>query len=171
MNCEVSILIYVSGLEASTPAVQDWMKYYCAFYNINGKSFELILEPISTKFSQQVVNLYGKTCRASFGDARCGIDLSRVEDKVCDKSYSMCCNKYKNAINFRGEPFLPTYMDILIIMMNDFWTKFFQGFLSVFTFVPKKNHRIRYSSVEDHLSGASQHINNALEIFSNDKRK
>lgn len=109
LNCEVSILICIPGSEILAYMTQDWMKYYCSYQSINGQSFELVLEPISTKYGQQIVNLYGKTCRANLGDARCGIDLSSSEDKVCDKSYSMCCNKYKNAINFRGEPFLPTY--------------------------------------------------------------
>jgi hypothetical protein len=25
----------------------------------------------------------------------------------CDKTFITCCNKFNNAVNFRGEPFIP----------------------------------------------------------------
>ena len=34
----------------------------------------------------------------------------------CDKQFSTCCNKFNNAINFRGEPHLPG-TDILLKIM------------------------------------------------------
>ena len=32
---------------------------------------------------------------------------------VCDKEFSTCCKKFNNAVNFRGEPFAPTYVTLL----------------------------------------------------------
>jgi uncharacterized phage protein (TIGR02218 family) len=36
----------------------------------------------------------------------------------CDKAFSTCCNKFKNAINFRGEPYIPGMDKMLTITSN-----------------------------------------------------
>ena len=32
---------------------------------------------------------------------------------ICDKQFITCCKKYDNAVNFRGEPFAPVYVNLL----------------------------------------------------------
>ncbi len=32
---------------------------------------------------------------------------------ICDKQFITCCKKFNNAVNFRGEPFAPTYLNLL----------------------------------------------------------
>ena len=35
------------------------------------------------------------------------VDSDVVLTPGCDKKFITCCNKYDNAVNFRGEPFIP----------------------------------------------------------------
>ncbi len=71
-------------------------------------NFKIFLEPITAKFKQSVLESYGANCRANLGDRRCGVDKNLYAEGVsCDKKFITCCNKFNNAVNFRGEPFIP----------------------------------------------------------------
>lgn len=62
----------------------------------------------SIKLNQTAVEIYSRQCRANLGDERCGISRDLYsKDTYCDKRFITCCNKFNNAVNFRGEPFIP----------------------------------------------------------------
>lgn len=150
----------------------EWVEYSFSKIEHNGQSFEISLMSEIFKLQKSLLKNYSITCRALFGDNKCGIDkyiysnnydimdirnselrianlnkpdgfytngkatfgegveydiishirssivLSKILDcdikkkvKViltpgCDKTITTCCNKYSNAINFRGEPFM-----------------------------------------------------------------
>ncbi len=75
--------------------------------------FHVEVLSIIDKLSCQIINdVYSPTCRAKFCDAKCGLKRENYDEfAYCDKSFSMC-NTYKNAINFRGEPHIPSKISI-----------------------------------------------------------
>ncbi|MDX2050663.1 MAG: phage BR0599 family protein [Rickettsiaceae bacterium] len=85
-----------------------WLNYLISNYSFDEMSFRITLASKVTNYSQQIVKLYSKTCRARFGDVECGINKEKYPGQTCDKSFTTCVNKYKNGLNFRGEPFIPT---------------------------------------------------------------
>jgi len=102
---DVEISIYF--LESSE--LYHLSQYICTSMIKDGLRFYLSLESVVTKLKQSVVEVYGAQCRANFGDARCGMDKSKYHiDVTCDKNFVTCCNKFNNAVNFRGEPFIPS---------------------------------------------------------------
>ena len=83
-------------------------QYFCQEMVKQDLSFKIILESITLKLKQSVLESYGKDCRASFGDLRCGVDKALYpQGTFCDKKFITCCNQFNNAVNFRGEPFIP----------------------------------------------------------------
>lgn len=83
-------------------------EYFCSHMVKNGLSFKMILEPISHKLQKTIVESYGASCRANLGDNRCLVDKTFYPSNIiCDKKFITCCNKFNNAVNFRGEPFIP----------------------------------------------------------------
>lgn len=166
---DVKIFIYLADKKSIIPLVD----YCCYSYEDYGHHFSLLLKPISCRYNQSLLNSYSKSCRAKFGDSKCGIDINKysktyivnriegnkiyvhssVKEDInffdngvvklmenefqitscgidyleidsfpkgdelagktilvqpgCDKSILSCCKKYSNAINFRGEPFVP----------------------------------------------------------------
>lgn len=102
-NSEVIVSVYsVAG------QFYNWIKYYFRASKNWEMKFELEYLSSAHHLQNIITKTYSTTCRAQFGDKQCGVDKTLHPDQLCDKTISMCCNKYKNAINFRGEPFLPT---------------------------------------------------------------
>lgn len=86
----------------------ELVEYLCSKMIKQDLNFKLFLEPITAKFKQSILESYGGNCRAALGDQRCGVDKSLYAEGVsCDKKFITCCNKFNNAVNFRGEPFIP----------------------------------------------------------------
>jgi uncharacterized phage protein (TIGR02218 family) len=81
--------------------------FVCAV-ELNDKEVIFTLQPlVSYLFSNRINQNYSQTCRAKFGDKRCGLDLVKINHKLgyqpqCDKSY-LSCQNYNNLTNFRGE--------------------------------------------------------------------
>ncbi len=103
-NAKISIYLFFKEQNI----LEKWLEYVCSEVIINQSSFNLILHPISINYDTLVTKSYSTSCRAIFGDDRCGVRVEEFADSKCDKSFRMCCNKYDNAVNFRGEPFIPT---------------------------------------------------------------
>jgi uncharacterized phage protein (TIGR02218 family) len=148
--------------------------YFITQFEKHDLDFTIKCEPSSAKYNQSLLLLFSKTCRANFGDHKCGVDLKKykktygiksiksktitlldieeasgyynhglatfenefkkmisfkiishhnneieleeslpdnlLEQKYvslipsCDKNFITCCNKFDNAVNFRGEP-------------------------------------------------------------------
>lgn len=156
------------------------VSYYISEFEKNDLDFVLKCEPETAKYNQSLLLLFSRTCRANFGDPKCGVTLGAyrrsyrirsIRDKVvfvdgmnmnngyynlgqalfeghedrnsavfkiiahyndrielativpedlltqtsialmpnCDKNFGTCCNKFNNAINFRGEPTIPEH--------------------------------------------------------------
>lgn len=50
---------------------------------------------------------YTRTCDASLGDGRCGVDLAAAPASECDKRFATCRDVFGNTPNFRGFPDIP----------------------------------------------------------------
>lgn len=101
-----TIVVSLYFIESKTK--YDLVEYLCRKMLKQDLSFKIFLEPITAKFKQSVLESYGPNCRANLGDARCGVNKKLYAEGVeCDKKFITCCNKFNNAVNFRGEPFIP----------------------------------------------------------------
>ena len=168
VGCKIKISYYYDKV------LFPLVTYFIREFVKNDLDFTLKCEPETVKYNQSLLLLYSKTCRANFGDSKCGIDISRyrksygiqsiksriisvsgmelnngyynlgsalfitktgeninfriiahynnqitLEEEVyedllkhkevslgpsCDKNFRTCCNKFNNAVNFRGEP-------------------------------------------------------------------
>lgn len=68
-------------------------------------SFELVGE--AEGLQRSTGRVFSRLCDASFGDARCGVDLSSFpESTTCPKTFSACRDDFTNSVNFRGFPCL-----------------------------------------------------------------
>jgi hypothetical protein len=84
------------------------LSYFCSKIIKDGPRFTMYLWPITNKLGQSLLEIFGPTCRATFGDHKCSINKDLYPNGTyCDKSFRTCCNKFNNAVNFRGEPFIP----------------------------------------------------------------
>lgn len=176
LDAEIKVMKYSTRLD-------HWLTGYCKKMERDEGGFKIHLGFITDNLNKALVDCYSKTCRAEFGDKKCGvkkkeyemvlqvkevinnrtlvtdcdkptgyfnlgevvikniisasedgdlkkevenkfriisqigplIELDRAPMKIpnqiiaipgCDKQFSTCCNKFHNAINFRGEPFL-----------------------------------------------------------------
>ncbi|MDX1917250.1 MAG: DUF2163 domain-containing protein [Rickettsiaceae bacterium] len=99
----VTVLVYKNS------RLEPWFKYKISRLITSELTFTLILKPATYVLSQQAVSLYSKTCRAVFGDAKCTVDKLNYPGEECDKSLTSCVKRFNNSVNFRGEPFIPTY--------------------------------------------------------------
>ncbi|MFK7968069.1 MAG: phage BR0599 family protein [Rickettsiaceae bacterium] len=167
-GCKIKIYLYIDSI--LTPLVT----YFITEFEKNDLDFQLKCEPETTKYNQSLLLLFSTTCRANFGDAKCGVNIDQYKktyeikhikscvitlsdmncnsgyynlgqalflDKLerivsfkiishngksitldkkvsedlleqeevilvvsCDKKFITCCNKFNNAVNFRGEP-------------------------------------------------------------------
>lgn len=85
------------------------LTYFCSKFLRDGLKFTIYLQPMANKLQQTLLDSFGSTCRAQLGDHRCQVDKSAYPaETYCDKSFRTCCNKFNNAVNFRGEPFIPS---------------------------------------------------------------
>lgn len=83
-------------------------EYFCSHMVKSGLSFKIILHPISYKLQKTIIESYGPNCRANLGDNKCLVNKNSYPPNItCDKKFITCCNKFNNAVNFRGEPFIP----------------------------------------------------------------
>jgi hypothetical protein len=103
-NC-LSIKVYFGTDESD---LNEFGKYHVKKFDISGQKFQIQVTTIAHKYNKKLTKNYSINCRARFGDKYCQVDLALFEGIECDKTFTMCCNKFKNAINFRGEPFIPT---------------------------------------------------------------
>ena len=167
-GCQIKIYCYVDAV------LNPLVTYFVTEFRKNDLDFSLKCEPETTKYNQSLLLLFSKTCRANFGDIKCGINVNQykksykvksiksqiitildmdfnrgyynmgqalflnnigrtisfriishyndqiiVEEEVyddllkqeevslattCNKKFRTCCNKFNNAVNFRGEP-------------------------------------------------------------------
>jgi hypothetical protein len=104
IGAEITCYIYIKTIQR----LCIWFSLACTNIIEDEDKFELHLLSERRKYENQLLKIYSKTCRAKLGDSKCGVDLSRFPSETCDKTFLMCCNKFNNAINFRGEPFIPT---------------------------------------------------------------
>jgi uncharacterized phage protein (TIGR02218 family) len=165
---QIKIYHYLDG------TLKPLVNYFITEFTKSDLDFILKCEPETIKYNQSLLLLYSKTCRANFGDSKCGVDTNQykksykiksikphiitllnmdfnsgyynlgqvlflnetgtiisfkitshhndqiVLDKevyedlfrqeqvsllpTCDKNFRTCCNKFDNAVNFRGEP-------------------------------------------------------------------
>lgn len=87
---------------------QNICEYTCTNMIKNTLSFTMVLEPISHKLQKTIVESYSRNCRANLGDSRCLVNKDLYPPNItCDKKFITCCNKFNNAVNFSGEPFIP----------------------------------------------------------------
>lgn len=56
---------------------------------------------------QSTGRVFSRQCDASFGDARCGLNVSDfTEGTVCPRTFAACRDQFSNTVNFRGFPYL-----------------------------------------------------------------
>ena len=56
---------------------------------------------------QSTGRVFSRQCDASFGDARCGLNISDfTKGTVCPRSFEACRDQFTNTVNFRGFPYL-----------------------------------------------------------------
>lgn len=103
-EAEIAIKLYL----CDDKILQNWLTLYVTTIETSEDKFSIKAESLQKKYSANLTKFYSKRCRAKFGDNKCKINISNFPGENCDKSFTMCCNKYNNAINFRGEPFIPT---------------------------------------------------------------
>lgn len=72
-----------------------------------GGRFEAEVEGPSALLDRVAGRTYGRTCDASLGDARCGVDLGAFPGAVCDKRFATCRDRFGNGASFRGFPDIP----------------------------------------------------------------
>jgi hypothetical protein len=75
---------------------------------LQGEAFHAELVSLKADLERPVGRVYGRTCDAQLGDARCRADLSDAgPNPTCDKRFATCSATYDNAVNFRGFPHMP----------------------------------------------------------------
>lgn len=72
-----------------------------------GGAFVAELEGPAAALEAVVGRTYARTCDATLGDARCGVDLTAHPGASCDRRWETCRTVFANAVNFRGFPSLP----------------------------------------------------------------
>ena len=82
-----------------TKDIELWKTLFSINIISYGERFEIILNSRAYELKQDLTQNYSITCRAKLGDSRCKVNMDRFKDETCDK--------FNNAINFRGEPFIP----------------------------------------------------------------
>ena len=73
----------------------------------SGEGFTAELEGPLAALKRVAGRLYGRTCDAALGDARCRVDLSAFPGATCDKRWATCTTVFANGINFQGFPDIP----------------------------------------------------------------
>ncbi len=99
---EVGIFFYFSEKKL----LLEWVTYAFCEIEHNGMRFTMTLASQIFKLQKGLLKSYSTSCRAVYGDDKCGVNTALYKE-ICDKSFATCCNRYNNAVNFRGEPFIP----------------------------------------------------------------
>ncbi|CAN5340876.1 DUF2163 domain-containing protein [soil metagenome] len=73
----------------------------------SGDAFTVELEGPLAALKRTAGRLYGRTCDASLGDGRCGVDLAAFPGATCDKRWATCTGAFANGANFQGFPDIP----------------------------------------------------------------
>jgi hypothetical protein len=72
-----------------------------------GAAFTAELEGPLAALKTVAGRLYGRTCDATLGDARCRVDLAAFPGATCDKRWATCAGTFANGANFQGFPDIP----------------------------------------------------------------
>ncbi|NGM49421.1 DUF2163 domain-containing protein [Caulobacter sp. 602-2] len=72
-----------------------------------GRAFTAELEGPAQALERVAGRTYARTCDATLGDARCGVDLAAHPGATCDRRWATCRTVFSNGANFRGFPSLP----------------------------------------------------------------
>ena len=74
---------------------------------IRGDGFEAEWLGLASLLERSTGRVFSRQCDASFGDARCGLNAADFADGTfCPRSFTACRDKFANAVNFRGFPYL-----------------------------------------------------------------
>lgn len=104
-GCAAEIVMYFPEERAKYLLL---LNYFCSKIVRDGLKFTMYLHPFADKMQQTLLDYFSTTCRAQFGDHKCRADKNIYPaGTYCDKSFRTCCNKFNNAVNFCGEPFIP----------------------------------------------------------------
>jgi len=69
--------------------------------------FEAELVGKANRLERSIGRVFSRTCDASFGDTRCGLDTNSFsQGTVCPRTFEACKNQFDNTVNFRGFPYL-----------------------------------------------------------------
>lgn len=74
-----------------------------------GHRYTTEFKSLAQLFQPPLLELYSSTCRATLGDARCGVKAECITPAGCDKTLATCKKQFNNILNFRGEPFIPEH--------------------------------------------------------------
>lgn len=72
-----------------------------------GERFVADLDGPMAALERVVGRTYGRTCDATLGDGRCGVDLENFPGASCDGRWATCVGRFSNGLNFRGFPDIP----------------------------------------------------------------
>lgn len=73
----------------------------------NGAQFEAEWVGEGAKLDRSQGRVFSRMCDANFGDARCGLNRGDYASGThCPRSFSACRDRFNNAVNFRGFPYL-----------------------------------------------------------------
>lgn len=72
-----------------------------------GQAFTAELEGPAADLERVAGRTYARSCDATLGDGRCGVDLAAHPGATCDRRWTTCRDAFANATNFRGFPTLP----------------------------------------------------------------
>ena len=94
----------------------DWQKIsnyvhvstgYIGEIRHKGAVFEAEWLGEGSRFERSAGRVFGRICDAEFGDARCGLDPeSYPQGATCPRTFAACRDRFSNALNFRGFPYL-----------------------------------------------------------------
>ena len=72
-----------------------------------GAQFEAEWIGEGVKLNRSMGRVFSRICDADFGDARCGLNPANfAEGTRCPRSFAACKDRFNNAVNFRGFPYL-----------------------------------------------------------------
>ncbi|MBL0317720.1 MAG: DUF2163 domain-containing protein [Alphaproteobacteria bacterium] len=84
--------------------------------HLQGQRFYAEVAGLGDRLQARLGQFYSSTCRAELGDKKCGVMLAQYPSQIrCDKRFSTCVSYFNNAINFRGEPFIPGQSGLLSV--------------------------------------------------------
>jgi hypothetical protein len=72
-----------------------------------GGAFVADLEGPMAGLERVIGGTYGRLCEAVLGDGCCGLSVSVIEGRACDKRWKTCVEVFANGLNFRGYPDIP----------------------------------------------------------------